>query len=471
MQQLLYFGIATLPFTLLSLLGLSMLFKKANYTSWHAYIPFYNLWIWIKVIGKPWWWFLLVLIPGVNILVLLAMVVDLLKAFNKHSTFSHSLGILFPCFYFIKLGYSPKVVYIGPEKASVVQKSKTREWLDAVVFAVVAATLIRSFLIEAYTIPTSSMEKSLLVGDFLFVSKINYGPRIPMTPLAFPFAHHTMPLIGTKAYLDWIQLGYHRLSGFQTIKNNDVVVFNYPIEDFRPIDKRENYIKRCIAIPGDTLEIIDRKVFINNKASTDPEKAQFNYYVQTNGSGINPKILRKYDITEGDRLPSPGAYRLTLIDEVVNHFKKMNTINKVEVISRPKATHLEQIFPDDAEIFPWNIDNYGRIVIPKAGISVELNKNNIAIFKRLITVYEGNTLEIIKDKIFINGQESNSYTFKLNYYFMMGDNRHNSLDSRFWGFVPEDHIVGKALFIWMSIDQDGTFIDKIRWNRLFKFIV
>ncbi|MBN4066088.1 signal peptidase I, partial [Candidatus Amoebophilus asiaticus] len=336
--------------------------------------------------------------------------------------------------------------------------------------AVIAATLIRSFLIEAYTIPTSSMEKSLLVGDFLFVSKINYGPRTPVTPLAFPFAHHTMPLIGTKAYLEWISLPYYRIPGLEKIENNDVVVFNYPMEDFRPIDKRENYIKRCIGIPGDTLSIVNRKVFINRKMIDEPEAAQFNYYVQASGSGINPKILRKLDITEGDRLPSPGAYRLTLTKENVKKIKVLRGIKKVEAISRPENTHLEQIFPDEPEEYPWNIDNYGPLAIPNEGAVVSLNLKNIRIYERLLTVYEGNTLEVKDDKIYINGEEATEYKFKMGYYFMMGDNRHNSLDSRFWGFVPEDHIVGKALFIWMSLDPNGTFFDKVRWSRLFSMI-
>jgi len=352
------------------------------------------------------------------------------------------------------------------------EKSKTREWLDAIVFAVIAATIIRSFFIEAYTIPTSSMEKSLLVGDFLFVSKVHYGPRIPMTPLAFPFAHHTMPLIGTKAYLEWINLPFYRLPGFADIKNNDVVVFNYPMEDFRPVDKRENYIKRCIGIPGDTLSIVNRMVFINDKPAGFPENSQFNYFVQTTGTGINPKVLEKLDITEGDRLPAPGSFRLTLTQNNVDKLHAYKTIKKIDVISRPKDYKGEDVFPHDFDSFLWNIDTYGPIYIPKKGETVDLDLVNISLYKRLITVYEGNELELNKKtgKIFINGKKVDSYTFKLDYYFMMGDNRHNSLDSRFWGFVPEDHIVGKALFLWLSLDPNGTFLDKVRWSRLFSLV-
>ncbi|PCH68509.1 MAG: S26 family signal peptidase [Bacteroidetes bacterium] len=349
-------------------------------------------------------------------------------------------------------------------------KTKTREWIDAIIFAVIAATLIRGFLIEAYTIPTSSMEKSLLVGDFLFVSKVNYGARVPMTPLAFPFAHHTMPLIGTQAYLEWLNLPYWRLPGFEDIENNDVVVFNYPMEDFRPVDKRENYIKRCIGIPGDTIIIDDRTVYINGKLLETPEDMQFNYYVQTTGQGLNPKVFEKYDITEGDRLPAPGAYRLTLTGENVNNLKEFKSVNKVDVITRPKDFHADDLYPHDQDNFKWNIDYFGPVVVPKKDMTISISPSNVELYSRIITIYEGNEIEVKEGNIYINGAETTEYTFAMDYYFMMGDNRHNSLDSRFWGFVPEDHIVGKALFIWLSLDPNGTFFDKIRWSRLFNGI-
>ncbi|MBN4081588.1 signal peptidase I [bacterium AH-315-C07] len=354
-------------------------------------------------------------------------------------------------------------------------RSKTREWFDAIIFAVIAATIIRSFFIEAYTIPTSSMEKSLLVGDFLFVSKVHYGPRIPITPLAFPFAHHTMPVIGTQAYSELVKLPFYRLPGFSDIKNNDVVVFNYPMEDFRPVDKRENYIKRCIAIPGDTLSLVNRHVHINGKPIEYPENTQHNYHVQTSGTGINPKILQKLDITEGDRLPKPGSFQLTLTSENVKILKGYKSVQTVEHKNREAGKNYyprEDVYPHSPKTFPWNIDHYGPLYIPKRGATVKLNIDNIPIYKRLITVYEGNELYFNKltGKIFINREEVYEYTFQMDYYFMMGDNRHNSLDSRFWGFVPEDHIVGKALFIWLSLDPNGSFLDKVRWGRLFDLI-
>lgn len=359
------------------------------------------------------------------------------------------------------------------------KKSTAREWVDAIIFAVIAATIIRLFFIEAYTIPTSSMEKSLLIGDFLFVSKVSYGARTPNTPLAFPFAHHTIPLINTKAYLEWIKLPYYRLPGFGKIKNNDVVVFNYPMEGFRPVDKRENYIKRCVAIPGDVLEVKKSILYINGEEAYQPEKMQQSYDVKTNGTGFNQLVLRKYDITEGGRTSNQGDFNLTMTKEAMGHIKELSNVQKVEPIIADSGTYAEYIFPNsDSELesnqkkkFYWNVDNFGPITIPKKGETVQLTADNLPIYERIIDFYENNDLKIEENRIYINGVESDSYTFQMDYYFMMGDNRHNSADSRFWGFVPEDHIVGKAVFIWLSIDKNATkFSERIRWNRMFSLI-
>lgn len=356
-----------------------------------------------------------------------------------------------------------------PEK--VVKKSLIREWTDAIVFAVIAATIIRTFFIEAYTIPTSSMEKSLLVGDFLFVSKVSYGPRIPMTPIAFPFAHHTMPMTeSTPAYLDWIKLPYYRLPGFSKIKNNDVVVFNYPMEDFRPVDKQENYIKRCVGIPGDKLEIRNEVLFVNGVAAEKPERMQFMYHVKTDGSDFNPKALKQLDITEGGRASNMGDFRIPLTKESFEKMKGFANVVSIDSMYEKNGEYADYIFPHDPNI-PWNVDNYGPIEIPKKDGAIALTIRNISIYKRAIETYEHNKVEIKNNKIYINDKEANSYSFKMDYYFMMGDNRHNSADSRFWGFVPEDHIVGKAVFIWLSLDQnEKNLFKKIRWNRLFRFI-
>lgn len=355
------------------------------------------------------------------------------------------------------------------------KKSAAREWTDAIIFAVVAATLIRTLFIEAYTIPTESMERSLLVGDFLFVSKVNYGARTPMTPIAFPFAHHTMPIIGTKAYWDGVKLPYYRLPGLSEVKKGDVVVFNYPMEAdspyYRPVDKRENYIKRCQGAPGDTLSIVNAQVYVNGKPNPNPPEGQINYEVQTNGTEVNPKLLDELHITLSDYTPYP-----TMTKASAEALKGYANITKVQPHITPKDSveYGGEVFPNSAQYIThnqpfnkWNQDNYGPIIIPKKGWTVKLDSLTLPFYRRAITVYEGNKLEVKGTDVYINGQKANSYTFKMNYYWMMGDNRHNSLDSRFWGFVPEDHIVGKALFVWMSWDSNGTFLNKIRWKRLF----
>jgi signal peptidase I len=351
------------------------------------------------------------------------------------------------------------------------KKSATREWLDAIVFAVIAATIIRGLFIEAYTIPTGSMERSLLVGDFLFVSKVNYGARTPITPVSFPFAHHTMPILGTKAYWEGIKLPYYRLPGFQDIKRNDVVVFNYPMDADaplnRPIDKRENYIKRALGIPGDTLSIVNGLVYINGERGEDPEMSQSTYYVRTDGSDFNAKALEGIEATV-ERANS-DEYIFTMPVQEVAKIKAFSNVKMLTPMISQEKDFDQAIFPSDPNL-PWNQDNYGPIIVPKAGWTVKLDSLTFPVYRRAIELYEGNKLEVKGNDIYINDQKTDSYTFKMNYYWMMGDNRHNSADSRYWGFVPEDHIVGKALFIWMSWNDEGSFFSKIRWSRLLKGI-
>jgi len=359
-------------------------------------------------------------------------------------------------------------------RATKKKKSQTREWADAIIFAVIAATLIRTFFIEAYTIPTPSMERSLLVGDFLFVSKVNYGARTPMTPIAFPFAHHTMPLINTKAYWDGLELNYHRLPGLSDVKKGDVVVFNYPMEAdspfFRPVDKRENYIKRCQGTPGDTISLVDEQVYVNGKAAPNPPGEQTDYTITTTGMDLNPQILDELHISNYEGATSP-----TMTKEAANTLKGYSNIKSVTPNMAIKSMTDFSIFPNSQHlpkdhIYKWNVDNYGPVIIPKKGWTVTLDSLTLPIYRRSITVYEGNKLQQVGNDILINGVKTTTYTFKMNYYWMMGDNRHDSLDSRFWGFVPEDHIVGKALFIWMSWDDNASFFNKIRWSRLFRGI-
>jgi len=484
-----------------TIVGLWKLFEKAGEQGWKVLIPFYNLYIWLNIIKKPMWWFVFLIIPFINVFVVLLMIVEIVKCFKKYGLGAQALGVVFPFIYLPYLGFSARETYLHPDKRPIIKKSWVRGWVEAIIFAGVAATIIRTFLFEAYTIPTSSMEKSLLIGDFLFVSKISFGPRVPITPLSFPFAHHTMPLTtNTPSFVDWIQLPYYRFPGFNTIKNGDVVVFNYPDGDtttleiqsnrsyyamckemgrknvweqyhvvYRPVDKRENFIKRCIGISGDKLKIINDTVYINDKILSIPVNAEFKYFVKTNGNGINPKVLLKYDITDGEQMPD-GNYVMALTSETASKLKTFANVTDVQKIIAPKGVGDNNLFPFDST-YKWNVDNYGPLTIPEAGTTVSLNNSNISLYKRIIDVYEENDLKIDGGKIFINGKEATSYTFKMNYYWMMGDNRHNSADSRYWGFVPENHIVGKAVFVWLSLNPNhGWFDGKIRWGKMFRFI-
>jgi signal peptidase I len=386
------------------------------------------------------------------------------------------------------------------------KQTKTVEWIDAIIFAVIAASFIRLFFFEAYVIPTSSMEKSMMVGDYLFVSKVAYGPKMPNTPLSFPFVHQAMPMTNYKvnSYVEWIKNPYKRLAGFDKIKNDDVVVFNFPEGDTvalnfpsqnyyeicrmygrsrvisdeknfgkivtRPVDKKENYIKRCVAIPGDKLEIVDGDVFINGKKQKEFPGKQYNYVVTTDGSLFNQKTLDKLKIANDDReMFTGGRYLFPLTSAQLTSIKGLKNVTSVEKNITPKGEYDSSIFPHSAE-YPWNADNFGPLEIPKKGTTVQLTMKNLPIYERIIDVYEENDLAVKSGQIYINGQPATSYTFKLDYYWMMGDNRHKSADSRYWGFVPIDHVVGKASLIWMSLDKDKKFPAKIRFNRIFKSV-
>ena len=416
-----------------------------------------------------------------------------------------------------------KVHWAFWKKKGVKKQTKLVEWIDALIFAVVAATLIRMFLFEAYTIPTPSMEKSMLVGDYLFVSKVAYGPKLPNTPLAVPFTHHTLPFTtSTKAYSEAVQWPYKRIAGTSEIKRNDIIVFNFPAGDTvivgsenpdyysqvranarnyqqvelsrgnqlsfreaedkiralmkqrmeiisRPVDKRENYIKRGIGMPGDTLQLKDGLLYVNGVAAESPENLQFDYIVKTNGTPLNrTKLKDNVGISYEDiRMLSNSEYNFPLTAEMVTKLKAFPNVTEINRVHDSGVN--PDIFPFSAD-YPWNIDNFGPLYIPKKGDKVELNMKTLPLYERIIGVFEGNKLEVKDSVIYVNGQPADDYTFQMNYYWMMGDNRHRSADSRFWGFVPEDHIVGKAYFIWLSLDKDKSFLGKIRWNRMFRFV-
>ena len=368
-----------------------------------------------------------------------------------------------------------------------VKKSKAREWFDAITFAVIAATLIRWLIMEAFTIPTPSMEKSLLVGDFLFVSKFHYGTRTPATPLQIPLTHQKIWGTEIPSYVDWIQLPQYRLPGFTSIKQNDVVVFNVPPKSLNenidyPIDLKTNYIKRCVGLPGDVLKIEDKQVYINDKAIENPEEMQFSYLVFSKNA-LSQRILDDQDISDSQVVSRDdnGVVQLMYITSAqAEALKKLPFITEVRSSSNNPYRQFEPyhkgeldngIFPNDAELFPWNADWYGPLTIPKEGATIKIDRASLATYGDVITLYDHNENAEIKDgKLFIDGKETAEYTFKQNYYFMMGDNRHNSLDSRYWGFVPEDHVVGKGFFIWLSLDPNKGFFSRIRWRRFFNLI-
>lgn len=519
--------------------GIWGIFKKAGKNPWLSLIPIYNSWIWLKILSRPWWWMIFICIPFISVFMFLMMVWKSIRLFGKTSYIFLIPGTLFFMFYLPYLGFSNKEKYTTLEQLPKFKKSQARDWGDALIFAVAAAYIIRSFLVEFYAIPTSSMESSLMVGDYLAVNKMEYGARVPMTPLAIPFVHHTIPLTkSTKSYLEWIKLPYMKFPKLDEIKRGDVVVFNYPdgdsvaierqnesyyaivrefdvilnpesseyklkrvfnkygIEGYnyfnskypepyypqkakevvaqeykvvaRPIDKRENYVKRCVALPGDRLEVINSQLYINGKAAQNPKRLQSSYeVVDPKKIGLSPTKRKMLDINEEDMgRVSDSSFFYCLNNEQVKQISKMGFI--VKPLLDEQGVYDPSILPHDSR-YPWNKDNFGPITIPKKGVTVAINDSTVVLYEKIIRNYENNSLQVKAGKIYINGKETQSYTFKLDYYFMMGDNRHNSADSRFWGFVPEDHIVGKVWFVWLSLDKFKTLSEgKIRWNRMFK---
>jgi signal peptidase I len=401
------------------------------------------------------------------------------------------------------------------------KNSAVIEWIDALIFAVIAVSLINIFLFQNYRIPTPSMEKSLLVGDHLFVSKLAYGPRMPNTPIAFPFTQNTMPLTKGKSWSDLVTWPYKRLAGTGKVRNNDPIVFNFPAGDtvvleetttnyyeivrrtardlkmqdsyggtaakpnsyymkiarryiwekntviFRPVDRRDNYVKRCIGIPGDTVTIRSAVLYVNGKIVPDNSTQQTTYEVRTNGTTINPKAFERLKINRSDQsMISGSAYSLPLTQGNAKAISKFSNVTEITPYITKAGLYVPHIFPF-SPTYGWNEDNYGPIWMPVKGATVKLDTSNLCLYERIIDVYENNDLRVDGSTIYINNIPATSYTFKMGYYWMMGDNRHNSADSRYWGFVPEDHVVGKPKFIWLSLDKEAKGINKIRLGRMF----
>ncbi len=456
-------------------LGTWKLYIKAGRKGWEALIPVYNAIVLMKIINRPQWWVILLFIPIINLLMFPVVWVETVRSYGKNTTVDTFIAVLSFGFYSYYLNYVTDVNYV--EDRSLKSRTELGEWVSSIVFAIVAATLVHTYFMQPYTIPTSSLEKSLLVGDFLFVSKFHYGARLPLTTVAAPMVHDSLPLTKKRSYLKKPQLPYFRIPGFEKIKRNEIVVFNWPTDTVRffrdrsnihidkPIDKKSNYVKRCVGIAGDSLEIIDGYIYINGERTVLPDRAKPQYYhsVNTNGQFLSNTTLRRYEVTESNA----DHTLLNLTDKNARKLKNNPLVKSVTKILEPRGNYNAGIFPHSAQ-YAWSVDNYGPIYIPEAGKTVDLNSASLPFYKRIIEVYENNNLTVNGDEIFINGKLVTTYTFKQDYYWMMGDNRHNSEDARYWGYVPFDHVVGKPVFIWFSWDTNGQGIaNKIRWNRVF----
>jgi len=480
--------------------GMYGMFKKAGIEGWKALIPFYNTWCMVEKMKLKKYWFFLQFVPIAGQFITIWILIKFTEHFGRFGVGHHALTVFLPFIYFPYLGFSKNERYAGDLVVNNYKKSATREWIDAAAFAVVAATLIRTFVFEAYTIPTPSMEKTLLVNDFLFVSKSAYGPRIPNTPIAMPFVHHTLPVLNTKAYTEWVHIPYTRWFASPIVRN-DAVVFNFPANDTlindeenfgskvtyyqavrelgrdqvwnrygdiiitRPVDKQENFIKRCVAIAGDKLEIKNSVIYINDVAQPYPSESEKYYLVEANAP-FNEDELQDFGIhTDPEQREfmqaSNGGYLINMTPGEKQKVAGLKNVLKVTDFIHPVS---DELYPYYDTSVHWSIDNFGPLWVPKKGETIQLTPDNYKRYERCIGAYEANKIAINNGKVFINDKEASSYTFKMNYFWLMGDNRHNSLDSRYWGFVPEDHVVGKASLIWFSWEKGP------RWKRIFRSI-
>ena len=466
------------------------LYIKAGRKAWEAIVPIYNAVVLMQIINRPKWWTILLFIPIVNLLMFPIIWVETCRSFSHYKKPDTILAIATLGFYLFYINYFSTNEYV--KDRSLDPRSALGEWISSIAFAIIAATLVHTYFMQPYTIPSSSLEKTLYVGDFLFVSKFHYGARVPMTAVAAPMVHDTLPFVG-KSYvsdskdqnsiLNKLSFPYMRLPGFQKIKRNDIVVFSWPADSlnlmwgdksgkftYKPIDKRTNYVKRAVGVPGDSLEVRDGYVFINGKRTVLPDRAKPQYFftVDTGGKQFSQGAIRRYNIREG-RVLNNNTYILNLTDEEAELIKNNPIVKSVVKNIEPKGTFNKDLFPHSPH-YLWTNDNYGPIYIPKKGETVELNEKSMPFYEQVIRRYEHNNLSIVGNTYYLNGKKATSYTFKQDYYWMMGDNRQNSLDARSWGYVPFDHVVGKPVFIWLSWDPDAKGFAKfssIRWDRMF----
>ena len=510
-------------------IGTWKLYKSAGFKEIYAFVPIYNAIVLMKIINRPWWWVFLLFIPIINLLIIPVIWVETCRSFGKNSLTDTLLVLISLGLFIYSINYSNNIEYVINRDLN--SKTALGEWVSSIIFAIILATIVHTYFIQPYIIPTGSLEKTLLVGDFLFVSKFHYGARVPQTAISFPMVHDTIVGTGIRSYLNKPQIPYFRLPGFEKVKRNEIVTFSWPADTVRkffvkekgvkkPIDKKSNYVKRCVAIPSDTLEIINGIIHINGKISKMPYRAKPIYsYSAFKSSGVSTSklvqlgidIQRKFKVTEitQNKYELIRPYILGIIDNNPNNFIVITsskgipydvrskgrillteitdfkidlllTEAEAEIVTNSKLidslkrnfktfkSYNTSFFPNDIK-YNWNEDNFGPIIIPKKGVKVKLTSTNLPIFKKLIRDYEKNALTIENNVIKINNLPTKEYTFKQDYFWMMGDNRYRSEDSRVWGFVPEDHIVGKPVFIWMSIDgiNDGFKKWKIRWNRVF----
>lgn len=504
------------------------LLTRAGRTPWKGYVPMLNYLEALKMIGRPWWWIFLLLFPGVNYIVLIIVHIELGLAFGMRSLKDQWIMGLLPWWGLIRLARDAQALHVGKRDWSKLKKSGGQEWKEAIVWAIVVATIVRISIFEAFTIPTPSMEDSMLVGDYLVVSKLSYGPRVPETPLTLPFMHNAIPKTPLwNSYVEWVRLPFMRMPGFRDVERYDAVVFNFPngdtilVDDFlsghdyhallrgeairlaggnvhtfesdapnfltqartklaltpglkaRPVDKKENYVKRCIGLPGEVLSIVDRDVLIDGQRIEPPHGVQFNYAVKLKRQSDRKLIMSRFNLTEVDfhgRMPD-GHVLVSLREDEARALLDQDVVESVEMLSQSNRRGRLDMYPNSNrfDFQSWDPDNFGPILIPAQGLTVELNGRNLELYSRVITAYEGCELSGSEGLVFVDGQPVDSYTFKQDYYWMMGDNRHGSADSRFWGFVPEDHVSGRATFTWFSKQNKQQHGEaKIRWNRMFK---